>query len=387
MSTGGLAPLPMRLGGTPQDGLSPGAHARLSLDVAAMSMTAALAIVEVQILADQSAVIVSCRSRGGSEMLAHSPAYVAFGLDMVAFTLRSSYTPPGSKTARGWAVTSGDGAILGRESNGYVEFDAASRQVRFWVTNQTVYPFTVWIAVWGDTEPVDAHQYGADENKRESKTEGAMPYAAIELRGIQSGLGSAYTKRTSSLVTLENIVLARMLSVVSRCAERHAANQLPSTAGQALGRWAKIMAVPLGDGEDWKVRQRCNRKMRFTASGGTDLFLVPELRKMFGEAFVQINRFPGTIDSSPYPTFWPAGDPGPAAWDLGDGVWSSKRCHLQVQLSRSSRLSDDEVVLIARTEMADMFSWALDSFVTWDWTLQAPGGFVLGQSILGRDSL
>jgi hypothetical protein len=249
------------------------------------------------------------------------------------------------------------------------------------------YPTYVQVEIWGDVPQTDPHEYGTDEDKVASKTEGEIPYAYWQLQELIKDQGSAYTTEPGSLVMMGNLAEARLWGLGYRLAERHAANQTPATAGQAIYRWAKLLGVQRGLDSEWQLRKRCVNKQRFRATGASQLRLEEALVSLLGSSFVGITFHDGTFDSPPVPTYWPGVNEGAPMLDLGGGTWTSDRSRITISLQHVTGKPDQDVANVANGEMFGILRGVLPATSTWDWSFDTSSGFVLGTSILGWNSL
>lgn len=304
----------------------------------------------------------------------------------LSVALPSQYIAPGCAISRGQKPTSGIGALVGGSAISALSSNTYGVNSLGFDVSSPSFPLTAWFEVWGEVEQTEIGEYGADPEKRVSETEGEQPYAYWQLRGLQDGLGSFFSRDPRALVSTENIALARQLALIDRVAERHACNQLPSTSGHAIDRWARLMDVPLGNGGESGLHHWCNLKLQLAATGALETTVAEVLASILGDAFVGVVRHEGTLDSPPFPTYWDEGTPGPAELDIGTGAWTTDRARITVQLQSVVGMNDSQIQRMADVDMAGFLDFALPSWCSWDWTLTS-GGFVLGTSVLGRESL
>jgi hypothetical protein len=250
-------------------------------------------------------------------------------------------------------------------------------------------PLLHLVIVHGLTEPRFAGDYGASVDKSISSFEGETPYAWQWLQEMRQVRGDAFSTAPGSFTEMENVALARHFGMVQRLAERHAANQLPESADQSLGRWAKILNIGTSHNRDFELRDIAAAKLALTIAGPTAAGITAAAERVFRHNFVQVHRFEGTIDWPPYPTFWPAGlFIGPGALDIGAGVWSSIRYHYLIELTAASDSERVRILGLVKQTFDDILISALTPVCTWSYSFSTPGGgFILGTSELGRDAL
>lgn len=399
MATGGLASLPIRLGGSSEEGWDVAQFTRVALDVWAMQQVLPLAIIEVTIDDIVVGPRVTCAfSRAGRTVDVFTPAitYVTDGfgnqgVESLGIVFPWSFQI-GDET-RGWTPRQAWGIILGTAAS-------SGLQAQCVVDGSTILcptpggpllpggaeSVTVWLIVSGQVEPRDWREYGAAFEKRNNTSEQPIPYAAWMLRELESGVGSFFAKFPASYAKEERIATARVFGYVMRMSERQANNRNPNRAGLGFSRWMTAMDIPRGQGSEWEARQFAAMIQFFTATGAIETRLDAALRTLFGDSFVGITRHEGTFDSPPIPTYWPGGTEGPATHDLGDGVWLSDRSRITIQLQRVPTQDDNLIARLAQSTMHEFLSRVLPGWCTFDFSMSTTG-FLLGTSILGRDSL
>jgi hypothetical protein len=371
---GGFAPLPLRLGGSPEEGVTAEQWNRLSLDVAAAADSTPLLVATVA-----GTVVLSALGRGGcatAQLTAVATSAIARTI-----TLPLAYLDSESGLYRAQVVSyavaheCGVGPAIATVTGNVVEVVTMSATS------------TVVVVVYGTAGKSWAGEYGADPGKFDSWTEGEMPYAWQWYQEIVGAMGSAYDNSETSYVTFERRAQARMFAYVQRLAELCAAQQLPGQSDTILGRWATIMGLPTGE-PDWKVRLKA--AARFALISGTrDEQLTVAIRQVMGASFAGFVRYPGTLDDPPFPTYWPEINPGPPELDISDGTWLTHRCHLVISLIDSPGFLVSERAGQITRDLADILDGALPATTTWNWGVGADvdTGFIAGVSRAGIDSL
>jgi len=389
MPFGALAPLPIRLGGSPTEGWAARQHARAAAELVMLWRTLPLALVTFErSTAYPDGAVVRYNGRNGVGPL-HAPTLTqtdspdgflwelewarsyedAFGVQQ-RWTLRHANTT-GHFLLPGFANTFDSQVVPG--TTGKVSFKLG--------TNATPWRATcVVYGSWGDDRQIGT--YGGEPDKRDNTTEADEPYAAQWLREIQAMRGSAYTKDRGSLVDVENVALARHFAAVwSRTPEKFRANATPRRADERLEYWRKVLGVARrATDPDWKLRQNCSA--HYQAAQGPRLDVIESsLRTLLGEAFVALHTQTGNdLDAPPTLTFWPIINPGPAAYDIGGGCWSSERSHLTVEVRQPSGMSNSDFSNLLNVQMFQLLDGLLPAWATFDWT--TGDGFLLDISQL-----
>lgn len=223
--------------------------------------------------------------------------------------------------------------------------------------------------------------YGGALDKRDSETEGNLPYAFQVYLELRSMRGSAYAKNTTDLVHVENLSLARTIATVGfRVPEKMRANALPARSGERLSYWAKVLGIPIRVGDQsWQIRQRCAAHYK-AATGPTIDTVTTVVSELLGSAFVAVHMFTGSsLSVPPTITYWPGVNPGPASYSLGGGAWLSERCHLFVETTKPAGMSDAEYHDLLDVQLFQLLDRILPAWATFDYgTL----GFILDVSQL-----
>jgi hypothetical protein len=388
MPFGGLAPFPLRLGASSDTSIAPEHWLRLCDDVIAQRHP--IAVLHIVEGATAGACTVTGLCRGGTDVSAITATLttpIAFNW-RVTVTLGDGYTDSTTGEIVRWRIVNADAKQVGISTIDtvtipnlpntiYVSYIAAPRTGARQHT----------LIIFGETEQRWAGDYGAEPTKRACKGAGDVPYAAIWLQEMQAIRGDAFSTASGSYTQMENIACARVFAYLQNIAERHAANQLPMQADQSLGRWATIMDIGTTDDRDWQVRRKCAAKYALTTTGATQDALDAAGALLFGPNFHSIAWTPGTIDTPPPNTFWPAGDAGPGAYDLGGGPWSSSRCHFTVELTAANQAEAVRLLGLAHRDFDELILSALPPVVTWSFRFNPDNGFILDASRLNQEAL
>lgn len=211
--------------------------------------------------------------------------------------------------------------------------------------------------------------YGGATDKRDSETEGDLPYAFQIYMELRAQRGSAFSQNTTDLVHAENLALSRTLGCIGfRGPERMRANAVPARSDERLDYWAKVLAVPVRAGDErWQIRQRCAASFK-ASSGPTLATVTAAVSSLLGDAFVAIRIATGATLSAPPPvTYWPVIAPGPASYSLGGGAWLSERCHLFVETTKPAGMSQAAYHDLLNVQLFQLLDRMLPAWATFDY--------------------
>lgn len=229
--------------------------------------------------------------------------------------------------------------------------------------------------------------YGGALDKRESATEGKMPYAYAVYRELVAMRGSAYTSLPGTLVYCQNLAKARLLAYVwFRLPEKLRANSLPAHADDGLDYWVEALAVPVKPSDKkWQKRQRC--AAHYKALTDTTLPAIQTaLSDLLGDVYVDATfSTGGDMSTPPDYTYWPGVNTGPTSYDLGGGTWVSVRCHLFVEVTRPAGMTLGEFNQLMGVQLPQLLDRLLPAYCRWGWATS--DGFIIGESLLGYDGL
>ena len=369
---GGFNPFPLRLGGDDVEGWRSEQHARLVADIAAAKRTLPFAVLTVRREATTGSapelVRLGCQAAPTSN---NAPSVTGnAGVSTVAIVISWPAAPkdelgnalPLQITAARvqlhdkqeipqFTITSPSSISITKDTAGAIEF--------------TVYVY----ANWGESPKIE--RYDGDPLKTDAVEE-TTPYAWIWYRELGAAMGSAYGGARQGSVHARKLAIARATAAVSRATERLICNANPATAEALLDDWATCIQVPVGENDPpWLVRKRC--RVLFSASNGQAIWgLELALYELLGPSFVEIRTF----DSDDEPGAWPS------SWDLGGGVWASKRSKILVDVrypGTTTNLEFNETMQVHFVRLMDRLTPA----TTWCvWTTTVSGGFYLDISPL-----
>jgi hypothetical protein len=220
--------------------------------------------------------------------------------------------------------------------------------------------------------------YGGSLDKRDSDTEGTVPYAWFCYRELIAIRGSAYSGQLGgTLVHCENLALARVLAHRNfRCPEKFAANSLPGSADEGLDYWVKVLAVPSKPTDQkWELRKRAAAHYK-AATGTTISAIRTALQDLLGDIFVDATFNEGTdLATPPTITYWPGVNPGDSGYSLGGGTWASERSHLYVEVQQPAGASTADLDQLINVQAFQLLDRMLPAYVTFSVALG--GGFAL----------
>jgi len=377
--------LPLRLGGTAENGLSAAQHARYCADLVACFRSGSFAKWSYT----KSGATVTISGYGGRNGTGatHAPAAEVNGTGDVTFRWVDSGGAPynvyedelGAQIP--FVIRAADAGPMSGSTAAAATAEVTARTVRVRTFDAVgaALDTGVNVEIWGDSQAPGRAigDYGGDLEKEDSSTEGVLPYAAAILLDLQKRRGSAYTKNAGTLVDAENVALARLLSATGpRQAEKLRANATPRRADEKLDWWRRVLAVPVRPDEPrWRLRQKVATHYKLT-DGPTLDAVRTALTDLLGDAFVDLSWDEGaTLSAPPDPTYWPGVNPGNPADSLGGGAWLSTRCHLFVEVVQPATMSLGQFLTLVNVDMKTMLDRMLPAWATFDWGFS--GGFLV----------
>ncbi len=389
---GAFAPLPIRLTAVSAEyGWSAEQQSRMAADLVGAWRQCPLAVMTVQVGAS-SVSLVSYHGRNGVGA-AYAPTLTYTSATQPCKAVWASTYEDALENVETWSVRHADADIQwsgsGAVGCSLRQLPAAINGADLIVTAGITTPYNITIEVFGDWgQPRNIGDFGGDTNKTNNATEAFVPYAAQWYREMHAARGSAYTTAPNTLVDLENLAIARMMSACfSRNAEKYTANAVPARADERLDYWVKVLAVPNAPSDPkWLLRQRCAAHYE-AATAPTPDDISRALTTLLGDAFVELHTYEGTdLDNEPNPTYWPAGFGGPSSYSIGGATWMSRRCHLRVEAQQPPGISLQEFLQLMDVQMFQLLDRMLPSWVTWNWS-QGSDGFRVGVDQIGVDGI
>lgn len=403
MPLGGLAPLPLRLG----DDYHAADHMRVASDLAAAKRSCSLAVFAYT-LSSGTVTLHSYTGRNGAGS-GHAPTATVNGTGDVTWTFDTTWSDDYGHTAP-LNITH---ALSGSGSTGtrsYVHSTTANtvRVVTNGIASKAAADSRVLVKVYGGSVgrgtfkaphpgvvrtptgtpawsvDVDIGDYGSGLDKTDSITEGHIPYASIWYDQLTATLGSAFTSVRSGYMHAFKAAVARSSAALTRAGEKLKANSRPHTADEALAEWVDALRVPVrADDQPWQIRQRCAARFKL-AVGPTIDNVESAVSALLGDAFVRTWTTVGsTLATPPSPTFWPTANPGPTAWDLGNGTWLSARAHFVVEVTQPSWMPTSDYLRLINVDLFDLLNRMLPMWMTFNAAENlSAGGFTLDVSKL-----
>jgi hypothetical protein len=385
MALGAFAPLPLRLGGTSEEGWLAAQHARLSADLAAIRRTLPFAVVTVEVTGATAGTVTDYAGRNGVGIAA-GPTVSVSG-HTATITWPASFMDDYQRR-HVLRISSASASAHGNAGQRVDHEITSPRSVEVTVLSSTSVPSTgsLTLEVWSH-ESASFADYGGDPNKEDSDTEGDQPYAWGWYREILAMQGSAYTTDRDTLVHAENLATARQhAALYSRLPEKRVANSLPGRSDEKLPYWVDVLRVRVRDGEPGhEVRRRAAIKYR-SARTPTVQNVEESVSALLGDTFVALHRIEGTsLDDPPGNTFWSGVNPGDPGIDLGGGAWMSERCHYAIEVQKPSDVELARFHDLVNVQLTDMLDGMLPAWATWAWATS--DGFLLDISQLDFDGL
>lgn len=376
--TGGMAPLPLRLGVIDNSGITADDHARICADLVAACRTVPLMRMRVTLIASGFSVTAfrSVYSQPVVEQYLGTSFYFASPVTRSDFDGQSVQ----SATCEG-----NDSDVLCYEVSSSSPLNSSPISVRRISAGGVGYVVIVGLSVggsvditaWGsDLDYRTIASFGGSLDKRDCRTE-VVPYAWTAYRMIQDARGSAYSKETTGLVHVENQALARAHAARWRDAERLSTNANPATAYEKSEEWRQTLAVRLRPNDTQEtIRQRCGARF-LAARGATRQTIDDAVSALLGPLFVRTWRLYGDdLATPPTNTYWPVINPGTSSYDLGGGAWYSERSHLVVEVKQPSDVSSTEF-LDKMDQLYELLDLRLPAWATFDWGVNVVDGFTL----------
>lgn len=373
--------LPLRLGGTQQNGWGATQHARMAADVVAALRTAPLATLTV--LAATTPVVQSYKGQPGAGA-PFAPTATLLAVGRVQLNWASVYASEifsgGVPVSFPWVIRS---AVASGHYNG-APVIATITAISLTSVIVETYRWTgsTWalsnerfsLRVSGSWLPeARIGDYDGSPDKTDCASE-VEPYAWYWYQEYTAMLGSGFSREQRGLVHAKKLALARFEAAKTRASERARCNALPSTADDCLEQWVECLKVPTRQSDQrWEIRLRCTAKFKGSL-GATQANVDTSLAELLGASFVSTVQQIGTdLDHPPAQTLWPGINPGPSAMDLGGGAWSSERAHLTVVMSKPPPSQLGEFLYQANVALFQQLDRLLPAKMTFNWTTSVEG--------------
>ena len=220
--------------------------------------------------------------------------------------------------------------------------------------------------------------YDGDLSKKNSETEGEVPYGAVVYQDLRDNLrGTAHTKQEDGITFAKNVATARVFAGLWRAADKLRNNANPATADEGLDAWQNIYRVPVRPGAPKaELRRLC--AAQFRAIGGAQQDNIEAtFSELLGDLYIRIwyGGDEGSLDSPPECTYWPGINPGPESYNLGDGAWLSERAHLCVEVAPHESMALPEFYHRVNAQLFVIGRRLLPANMTFTWAENLPDGF------------
>lgn len=374
---GTFAPLPLRLGGSPTEGLTAEQHARICADLVAVRNTAPVFVCN---FTKSGATFTINWYAGADSSSAADPAFSfsngGTGVSTLTFGLNweNEYERPEPFMFRGadasyQAATAGGAAARVTAAN-VVE-------VRTFDGTSTPVDGTATVVVYGRASYPRIGDYDGALDKTNNTVE-EIPYAWTWYQEIEGMLGSAFTREMSGHVHARKLALARMFAGVSRSAESIPLNAMPGTADAMLAEWLDALNVHSHPDDDRQtLRQRAAAKFK-SARGNSKTDVDETVSELLGDFFVGLHRQQDEdLSAPPTITYWPGVNDGPASYDIGGGAWISERCHLVVEVTKPAGMPDADWLRLMNVDLYRELDVLLPAWATFNWATGVSDGFNL----------
>ena len=200
---------------------------------------------------------------------------------------------------------------------------------------------------------------------------GATPPLKHRVDSILAQLGTAYTKDTTGLVWLRAMAMGRAFWDVWETSQRLANQNNPPKMTDFLGRWEKILALPVSPSDSLATRRArvgVARARSGYATGGT--IYATCLAYLGSSIFISI-----AVTSSGSANVWT-----PSGWPMGshpsgpsDPDWFSGVSHIDV-LTMQPAAMDDATWRATAFSVVPALDAILPSWVTFDIIKDGPSG-------------
>ena len=371
MPFGGLGGcLPLRLGAGADTGISAAHHARLSADLLATQRTCPVVVITIRVDATASEVqVLQYESRIGRGV--KQAPKVAIESGELRLYLNTALNDYGELVDLMPLLVSGAAVVGQYRDTGDVwheadsTFVAADATLTFDVPAATTSVFLV--ELYGADASTQLGEYGAHERKKDAKTEGFETYAWQWYRYFSEANGSAYNRRTNSVVSWGHAAKARAFATSQRISETLAASATPDGSDAKLDMWSLVLGVPQANRSRAELRVDCEELGRLP-SPPTHAYLVENVQRILGREgeLVSITNVEGTIASPPSGTYGPGFETGPSNLNMGNGVWSSPRGLVTITVRPRYGLTLSDMLNRVNRPLTFFLDRVLNATSTWE---------------------
>lgn len=344
---GSLAPLPLRLGGPIDGGLTAAGHARIVSDLIAASANAPLCRIRISRAGSAVSPVVRAYSgRNGSGLQFAPQVLASSGPDNLVKFRVFPRDPVSAGT--NWTVKSFTCQSNSSATTHHIDPNLQPGQFAFDCSTDGALTFDLTFAFYGtDNMPRVLSDYDGDLNKINDLTENPVPYAAGWYQILQDQRGSSYTAKPNTFVHVENLALARIQAAVcNRYPDKLRANSVPNRADEGLPYWQAVLGVTPFVGESKvSIRSRCSALYAVApvpSYGFLRDMCATILGPMFSSFTISKGNSSGDLSAVATNTYWPGINPGLAAYSLGGGAWYSDRCSIVIGVTKSASMTEAE---------------------------------------------
>lgn len=393
MSFGGLGGcLPLRLGRGDDTGVSAACHARFSADLLAVRRTSPIASITLRVVtvAPGDGVTVIAYSGANGNGPQYSPiCTLEYGV--VTISLATAVNSFGNVFDLSEYTRGGIAVSASYQDSGGTWYPATptTQPLVDWVQFEPAAQYNpiIQIDIYG-TSQAAIGDYGAHQDKHDSVTEGGTSYAWQWYEYLKIAQGSAYSASDTSVRSWGLKAEARALGTSQRHSEMLAAASTPSGADAKLNMWAVVLGVQQANRPKYAIRDECESRARL-ATAPTHAYLTAAISDILGRR-VRLDGIAhnvGTMSSWPEATYWPGVVNGPAMLDMGDGVWSTSRARLTLQVTALDGSTPAALTDLMSRDVARFMDRTLPAVDTWCWETGAGAGFILDTSALDLTAL
>lgn len=374
---GAFCPLPLRLGGSANEGWTAEQHARVCADLVAAKRSTPVAILNFS----KSGTTVTINWYLGPEGYLESDFPVVAnggGAGVTSLTFptywEDDYEQTESYQITGVGVsvesaTAGNGTAIGTSPNTFdvVTFNGSG----------TLTDLTATVEVYGRRNTTTIGDYDGASDKSNCETE-IVPYAWTWYQEYGGMLGSGFSQLAEGPLHATKLALARTHAGTDRAAEAIANNALPGTSDVMLAEWIDILNVVIhGEESRHEIRQRAASKFK-SGRGNSKTDVDNACLELLGGYFVTIFRQDSNpLSSPPATTYWPGINPGPTEYDIGGGAWFSERSHLTVEVTKPAGIPDADWLTLMNVDLYRELSTLLPAWATFNWAVGISDGFTL----------
>lgn len=389
MPFGAFAPFPFRLGGTSTEGWTAAQFSRACADLVAARRSAPFCVLTINTAG--TGTIERYTGQNGedySQIPANqtgrvAPALSKSGTGDIYLQWATGFTPTFYTDEKGRRYTMRPQVAIATADSSSALFctvqNLDNTYIKIRDSAGTLTDARINVVVWADwgfaEEPPSIYDYGGSLNKTDNNTENPIPYAGQVYRDVVEQRGSAFSKTTNALTTVENIADARFYSCIAfRLPDQfRAAGSVTTSSGSSLEYYGKVYNVPRRAWEpDESYRNRIAAIARLS-KGATYDELRTACINVLGSAFMALTlNGTDTLNTWSPNTFWPM-NPGSGTYNIGGGDWYSDRCQILIDVQQPPTMSTVEFNRLVNVELYDTVTRILPAWIAPKWRLNGVG--------------